>query len=500
MPYSPIHDDDICAQLEPLLDAASVPATIVNWGGDEPVSVQEWSAYFGELLGVEAEVVVEPRSRARRCGSVGDHTKRISITGPCRVGWRDGFRRMAEHFYPDRVVGRLRAMARYPRPPTQLLAEARGRAAGSSDFGPGDFRDGLGVLLDSLERDGDLEPGELTSGVVGDLRRRLVNRLEVEAWYARAPRDRGRSPCVGPSTSTACPAPAPPRSPTCCRSTRSSAACAAGSRRSRARRRRSTTRRPTPAACSCHARTKRAPGRAQGHAPLRRRRHHGGHRAARHGLPRPAVSRCPVYGYHAWWRGADADRDLQYHRRVVKLLQSQRPPDLWLFKAPHHNFHLEAIVSAYPDTRFVMTHRDPAQGRCRRGRASCRRSCPPADGERDLHRLGREVSNHLRVGVEHAIAARARIGEDRFLDVHHRDLIADPMGTVRRVYDFLGLELTPVGRAGDRRLAGGEPLGCPRNPPLHRRAVRPEHAHSSAPTTTSTSATSTSATGGLNRR
>ncbi len=53
MPYSPIHDDDISAQLEPLLDAADVPATIVNWGGDEPVSVQEWSAYFGELLGVE---------------------------------------------------------------------------------------------------------------------------------------------------------------------------------------------------------------------------------------------------------------------------------------------------------------------------------------------------------------------------------------------------------------------------------------------------------------
>ena len=51
MPYSPIHDDDICAQLEPLLGVASVPATIVNWGGDEPVSVQEYAAYFGELLG-----------------------------------------------------------------------------------------------------------------------------------------------------------------------------------------------------------------------------------------------------------------------------------------------------------------------------------------------------------------------------------------------------------------------------------------------------------------
>ena len=102
MPYSPIHDDDIAAQLEPLLGAASVPATIVNWAGDEPVTVQQWSAYFGELLGVEARVVVEPAPGAS-IGSVSDATKRRAIAGACRVGWREGFRRAAQHFHPDRV-------------------------------------------------------------------------------------------------------------------------------------------------------------------------------------------------------------------------------------------------------------------------------------------------------------------------------------------------------------------------------------------------------------
>ncbi|MBX6387764.1 MAG: NAD(P)-dependent oxidoreductase [Frankia sp.] len=102
MPYSPIHDDDICAQLEPLLDAASVPATIVNWGGDEPVSVQEWSAYFGELLGVTPTVEVTPIPGAS-IGSVADHARRASITGPCRVGWREGFLRVARELYPDRI-------------------------------------------------------------------------------------------------------------------------------------------------------------------------------------------------------------------------------------------------------------------------------------------------------------------------------------------------------------------------------------------------------------
>jgi nucleoside-diphosphate-sugar epimerase len=102
MPYSPIHDEDIRAQLEPLLSVASVPATIVNWGGDEPVSVQQWSAYLGELFGIDAKVVVDEVPGAS-IGSVGDQSKRAAITGPCRVPWRDGIRRVAEQLYPDLV-------------------------------------------------------------------------------------------------------------------------------------------------------------------------------------------------------------------------------------------------------------------------------------------------------------------------------------------------------------------------------------------------------------
>jgi hypothetical protein len=150
----------------------------------------------------------------------------------------------------------------------------------------------------------------------------------------------------------------------------------------------------------------------------------------------------PVDGYHAWWRTADMTAAFDYHRRVVKLLQSRRPPDLWLFKAPHHNFHLEAFLQAYPDARFVMTHRDPAKA-IPSWTSLVSVIFPAARGERDVHRLGREVSEHLRVGAAQAIEARARLGEDRFLDVHHRRMIADPMGTVRGIYDFLQLELTP---------------------------------------------------------
>ena len=89
-----------------------------------------------------------------------------------------------------------------------------------------------------------------------------------------------------------------------------------------------------------------------------------------------------------------------------------------------------------------MTHRDPAKV-VPSYTSLVSTIFPPAAEPRDLHALGHEVSEHLREGMQRAIDERARIGEHRFLDVHHRELVADPRGTIRRVYDWLDLELTP---------------------------------------------------------
>jgi nucleoside-diphosphate-sugar epimerase len=90
--YSPIHQDDINEQAGALLAAATVPATIVNWAGDEVVSVQEWAAYIGELAGRDAEVLVQATPGSPR-GFVSNVSRRLSITGPCGVGWHEGIRR-----------------------------------------------------------------------------------------------------------------------------------------------------------------------------------------------------------------------------------------------------------------------------------------------------------------------------------------------------------------------------------------------------------------------
>jgi nucleoside-diphosphate-sugar epimerase len=100
-PYTPIHEDDILEQIEPLLGAASVPATIVNWGGDEIVTVQEWTAYLAGILGrSDVEVGVQAIPNTMR-GNVVDVTRRRAITGPCRVDWRTGFAAMAQARRPS---------------------------------------------------------------------------------------------------------------------------------------------------------------------------------------------------------------------------------------------------------------------------------------------------------------------------------------------------------------------------------------------------------------
>jgi nucleoside-diphosphate-sugar epimerase len=96
--HAPIHEDDICEQLGKLLEVASTPAVIVNWGGDDVVSCEEWLAYFEELSGIAPAIQYEDHWITN---SPPDKTRRVELVGPCRVQWKDGFRRMLQERYPE---------------------------------------------------------------------------------------------------------------------------------------------------------------------------------------------------------------------------------------------------------------------------------------------------------------------------------------------------------------------------------------------------------------
>jgi hypothetical protein len=98
--------------------------------------------------------------------------------------------------------------------------------------------------------------------------------------------------------------------------------------------------------------------------------------------------------------------------------------------------------------RFVFTHRDPAKSVA--SYVSFVRSLyPPGSAARhDPHRIGRHIHEHLLAGMRSAVEARARLGNHRFIDVYHRELDADPIATLQRIYDALGYELRPEVRTG----------------------------------------------------
>ena len=96
--YNPLHEDDYVAHLPKLLALASVPATTLNWGGSEPASIEDWTAWLGELTGLEAKL--EPTERA--FGSLElDLTLMHEKLGRTAVGWRDGIRRMVAKRNPE---------------------------------------------------------------------------------------------------------------------------------------------------------------------------------------------------------------------------------------------------------------------------------------------------------------------------------------------------------------------------------------------------------------
>ncbi len=150
----------------------------------------------------------------------------------------------------------------------------------------------------------------------------------------------------------------------------------------------------------------------------------------------------PVPGYRRWWRGADLRGAYRYHRRVLQLLQSSRPPNLWMLKAPHYKFHMEMIDEVYPDVRFVFTHRDPVKS-IPSYFSFFMNYLPVGTVERfGKEKLARDMYQHLLEGMHTAVASRHRLGEERFVDVSQRRLNANTLPTLERLYEGLDLPFT----------------------------------------------------------
>jgi hypothetical protein len=145
-----------------------------------------------------------------------------------------------------------------------------------------------------------------------------------------------------------------------------------------------------------------------------------------------------VPSYLGWLMHCDMRETYTFHRRVLKLLQWHCPPTLWHLKTPVHMFALDALIDAYPNAKFLWSHRDPAK--VMGSVCSLIRYVRSWSSDRDdPEELGAEQLDSWAEAVRRAMDFRQRLGDSRFADVAFADLQHDPVDTLRVGYASLGL-------------------------------------------------------------
>jgi len=155
--------------------------------------------------------------------------------------------------------------------------------------------------------------------------------------------------------------------------------------------------------------------------------------------------RVPSYGRWLERRGLLAA--YRFHRRFLQHLDAERPGRRWVLKSPDHVFALEDLRAVYPDAHLVFIHRDPVRVLASVARLTevLRR---PFTRHIDRAEIGRHVSTAWLQGA-HCMSELAARGEP-VLHLTYRQVIADPLEAVRRIYDHCGLALGAEAQAAMR--------------------------------------------------
>ena len=153
-----------------------------------------------------------------------------------------------------------------------------------------------------------------------------------------------------------------------------------------------------------------------------------------------------VAGYTMWRSDQDQTPIYDWHKRHLQTLQwvAERPTPRWVVKAPSHLSALPLLFATYPDARVVITHRDPL-----------RVIGSLADLMATLHYMHSDHVDHavlvefmamgLEMQMDHVAAERdARaVPVDQIADVVYKDLVADPVEVIERLYAGWDLPVTP---------------------------------------------------------
>ena len=344
----------------------------------------------------------------------------------------------------------------------QNLIDAAIRRAGSSDFGGEDFREGLDVFIDSVEREGELS----TLGRIScreTLLRYLTNRLRLQEYRTAHPEvadeviERpifivglprtgttilfnmlSQDPGHRPPLSWEVEWPVPP---------------------------------PEPETYDSDPRIQDAEklfGNLDRVIPTLPAIHEFGALLPQECVPINAHELLTVQfhitfhvpSYQSWLNRQSMLRSYEFHKRFLQHLQSKYMLDRWVLKSPAHLPAINELLEVYPDALIIHTHRDPARVMPSLASLNYAFRCMNSDSV-DPARIGRDVMDVWSLYLQRAVEARRQHSDkpDQFFDAHFEDTLRDPVDLLRRAYAHFGLELTHAARDRMAAFLAANPRG-----------------------------------------
>ena len=153
-----------------------------------------------------------------------------------------------------------------------------------------------------------------------------------------------------------------------------------------------------------------------------------------------------VPSYQRWLDERDLTDAYRYLARLLRFVQWQkresgRGGGRWILKAPFHLAYIDPLFEVFPGARVIQTHRDPLE--TIPSAASMYRSLHVLNTDAvDPHWVGEAVRSRYLGALERCMRSRERYAPERFIDVDYRAVGLDAIGEARRIYEWLGLELT----------------------------------------------------------
>ncbi|MDB5701753.1 MAG: hypothetical protein JWL66_1952 [Sphingomonadales bacterium] len=161
-------------------------------------------------------------------------------------------------------------------------------------------------------------------------------------------------------------------------------------------------------------------------------------------------------GFYRWYLQSDTRFAYQVHRMWLQHLAWHNPRKRWVVKVQEHAYHIPELLAAYPDAMFVQPHRDPVTVM-----ASISRLIEVIRSVSFDHQnraaLGEELLHLWHDGQARMMAVRQERPDLPIHDMRYLDLAADPVGAVRGVYDFAGIDFTPATESGVRGWLAANP-------------------------------------------